>query len=166
MHAEHTVRRVGNARRRRVAVGQNDAERPEGLRIAGLRCDAQRQERLREVVERDSERPFHVCSNLLGDARGKRQLGGHGTEEMGNSLSVGRLPLGQADARPQLQANLLGQQESDLPRELDAIGSARVGKDRAHDALKGARPRRVDAMAEDQVILDAAHGGNSLRDEL
>ena len=71
--------------------------------------DAQRQKRLREVIERDSERPFHVCGDLIGDARGKRQFGGHGTEEMGNLLRTSRLSLSQADARPQLQANLLGQ---------------------------------------------------------
>ena len=90
-------------------MGQDDAERPKGLRIARLRCDAQRQKRLREVIERDSQRPFHVCGDLIGDTRGKRQFGGHGTEEMGDLLRTGRLSLSQADTRPQLQANLLGQ---------------------------------------------------------
>lgn len=81
-------------------------------------------------------------------------------------LRTGRLSLSQADARPQLQANLLGQQKSDLPRKLDAIRRACVGKDRAHDTLEGARPRGGNAAAEDQVILNAAHSGDSLRDEL
>ena len=104
-----------------------------------------------------------TCSETL-DANGNSEVTAPRRWEIRSAQADFR--FSQADARPQLQADLLGQQKSDLPRELDAVGGARVGEDRAHDTLEGARPRGVDAVAEDQVVLNAAHGRYCLRDEL